>query len=280
MSGGDGVIEVFEQDAKTNIVQSSKGNQLKWKNEDTWYKADYLGYEGLAEYLVSALLEKSTLDKSEYVIYDLEKIKYKKTIYNGCKSENFLEDGWQIITLERLFKSFFDESLNKCIYQITDNGERLHFLVNQVERITGLTKFGIYMNKLFTIDALFLNEDRHTHNIAVLMNQKGDFDYCPIFDQGAGLLSDTKMDYPLGGELYELIDSCKPKTICQDFQEQLEVSEQLFGCNLKFFFTGKDVKVLLDKADHYTERERNRVEELLHEQMRKYPYLFMEVLKS
>ena len=42
----------------------------------------------------------------------------------------------------------------------------------QVERITGLKDFGIYLNKLLTIDALFVNEDRHMHNIAVLMNQK------------------------------------------------------------------------------------------------------------
>ena len=43
----------------------------------------------------------------------------------------------------------------------------------------------------------FLNEDRHTHNITVLMNGKGDYAYCPIFDNGAGLLADTTMDYPL-----------------------------------------------------------------------------------
>ena len=47
------------------------------------------------------------------------------------------------------------------------------FLVEQIERITGLKEFGKYMNKLFTLDALILNEDRHTHNIAVLMNSQG-----------------------------------------------------------------------------------------------------------
>lgn len=46
--------------------------------------------------------------------------------------------------------------------------------MNQVERITGLKDFGVYLNKLFTIDAFFLNEDRHTHNIAVLMNEKSE----------------------------------------------------------------------------------------------------------
>ena len=63
-----------------------------------------------------------------------------------------------------------------------------------IKLITQGMKVGVYMNKLLTIDALFLNEDRHTHNIAVLMNGKGDYAYCPIFDNGAGLLADTTMD--------------------------------------------------------------------------------------
>lgn len=101
------MIELFEQNIRTNDRQSSKGNQLKWENEGIWYKADYTGYEGLAEYMISNLLKKSTLDKKEFVCYDLEKIKYGTVIYNGVKSKNFLSDDWQIITLERLFKNFF-----------------------------------------------------------------------------------------------------------------------------------------------------------------------------
>ena len=55
------MIELFEQDIVTNDRQSSKGNQLKWKNKDIWYKADSIGYEGLTEYVISNLLLKSTL---------------------------------------------------------------------------------------------------------------------------------------------------------------------------------------------------------------------------
>ena len=47
--------------------------------------------------------------------------------------------------------------------------------------------FGIYMSKMLTIDALFLNEDRHTHNIAVLTNDKNEFRLAPIFDNGLSL---------------------------------------------------------------------------------------------
>jgi len=68
------MVELFEQDIRTNDRQSSKGNQLKWENNGIWYKADYTGYEGLSEYIVSGLLEKSTLLPSEYVLYNVEEI--------------------------------------------------------------------------------------------------------------------------------------------------------------------------------------------------------------
>ncbi len=269
------MIQLFEQDIKTNDRQSSKGNQLKWKNGSLWYKADYTGYEGLAEYMISHLLEKSTLASDEYVLYDIEQIKYKNTIYSGVKSNDFLKEGWQIITLERLFQSFFAQSLYSAVYKIEECEKRLTFLVEQVERITGLEGFGKYMNKLFTIDALFLNEDRHTHNIAVLMDGEGRFAYCPFFDNGAGLLADTKQDYPLNGDIYEQIEQVKAKTICREFDEQLIVSQDLYGENLKFFFTKKDVRDLLAEATGYSEEEKRRMEKVIYLQMQKYPYLFV-----
>lgn len=268
------MIELFEQDIRTNDRQSSKGNQLKWENNGIWYKADYTGYEGLAEYMISHLLKKSTLSQDEYVLYEQEEIKYRSIVYKGVKSVDFLKGDWQIITLERLFKNFFGESLYKSIYKIEKLEDRLFFLVSQVERMTGIRNFGVYINKMFTIDALFLNEDRHTHNIAVLMNSEGKFAYCPIFDNGAGLLADTTMDYPLGEDVYKLLEQVKAKTICSNFDEQLDVSEALYGNHLKFRFTSQDVKDILNSADIYTLEERNRVEEILHIQLRKYQYLF------
>lgn len=270
------MIELFEQNIRTNDRQSSKGNQLKWENDGIWYKADYIGYEGLAEYMISHLLKKSTLLKDEFVLYDLERIKYKSNIYTGVRSRNFLEEGWQLLTLERLFQNFFGQSLYRAIYDITECENRLRFIVEQVERVTGLQNFGIYLNKLFTIDAFFLNEDRHTHNIAVLMSTDGKFAYCPMFDHGAGLLSDTRMDYPLSEDVYELMKQTSAKTISQDFDEQLDVSEKLYKGNLKFFFKKQDIKELLGKVTEYSEEEKQRAETILYEQMRKYEYLFVK----
>lgn len=192
----------------------------------------------------------------------------------GIKQTIQVMKDWQIITLERLFKNFFGESLYEALYKIPEHKERLHFLVQQIERITGLQNFGIYMNKLLTIDAFFLNEDRHTHNIAVLMNGKGDYAYCPIFDNGAGLLADTTMDYPLSGDVYTLMDRVQSKTICGEFDEQLDISKTLYKTNLKFQFTKKDVTELLADAEDYSDEIRNRVEMIIFAQMRKYTYLF------
>lgn len=267
------MIELFEQDIRTNDRQSSKGNQLKWENHGIWYKADYTGYEGLAEYVVSHLLQKSTLNYEEYVLYDLEQIKYRKQIYNGVKSDNFLKEGWQIITLERLFKNFFGMSLYQSIYRIAELPDRLNFLVNQIERITGLKNYGEYICKMFTIDAMFLNEDRHTHNIAVLMNAEGKFMHCPFFDHGAGLLADTKMDYPLSGDVYQMMNDVTAKTICRDFDDQLDVAEAMWGKSISFDFNMKDVEELLDQAVEYSSEERERVKNIMRMQIRKYQYL-------
>ena len=194
----------------------------------------------------------------------------------GSGTKSIIQDmkDWQIITLERLFHNFFGESLYKSMYRIPDHEERLRFLVQQVERMTGLQNFGVYMNKLLTIDAFFLNEDRHMHNIAVLMNGKGDYAYCPIFDNGAGLLADITMDYPLTGDIYTLMENVQAKTICNAFDEQLDISESLYKMNLKFRFTKKDVTELLENAEGYSDEIRKRVETIIFAQMRKYPYLF------
>lgn len=95
------MIELYEDNVKLFDRHSSKGNQLKWERDGIWYKADYTGYEGLAEYVVSQLLKKSTLGKEEFVVYGLEQIKYKRQIFNGAKSNNFL------LHLNRFFSCYF-----------------------------------------------------------------------------------------------------------------------------------------------------------------------------
>lgn len=268
------MVELFEKDIYEYDRQSSKGNQLKWFSNHTWYKADYTGYEGFSEYIISKLFDWSTLEKKEYIHYNTEEIKHKYTIYKGCRSDNFLPAGWSLITLERLFQNMYQKSLNKAIYSISDYENRIRFLVEQTIRITGLTDFGVYISKMLTIDAFFLNEDRHTHNIAVLMDSEGNYHYCPIFDNGAALLSDTTMDYPLDVPVYDLIENVRAKTFCDSFDEQLDTVERLYGQHIQFHFNEKDVEEICAKELYYPDEIKARVKELLLSQRRKYQYLF------
>ncbi|MBP3338643.1 MAG: hypothetical protein J6L69_04505 [Lachnospiraceae bacterium] len=268
------MVELIEKDIKTNDRKSSKGNQLKWEKDGIWYKADYTGYEGLSEYMVSHLIVKSNVNEASYILYDTEKIHYKHSEYTGCKSKEFLSNDCQLITLERLFHNAYNQSLTSCIYKLESNKSRLEFIVQEIERLTGLKEFGKYMSMLMTIDALFLNEDRHLHNIAVILGPEGEYTYCPVFDNGASLLSDTTMDYPMGIDLAKLRNEAKPKTFINDFDEQLETAEMLYGQHIKFTFTKKDVDELLAHEKYYGEDVKERVKQLIYWQMQKYKYLF------
>lgn len=275
------MVELFEQDVREEARQSSKGNQLKWKKNDYWYKADYTGYEGLAEYMVSSLLEYSSLDQSEYVLYKPEEIRYGAQSYTGCRSRDFLTDPskglkgkWQMITLERLFYHNYGESLYRSIFRIRDCENRLRFLVEQMEKLTGLRGFGVYMCKLLTIDALFLNEDRHTHNIAVLWDGQEGYGYCPFFDQGASLLADTMMDYPLGQDVIMQMTKAEAKTFCRSFDEQLDAAQDLYGDQMWFHFGERQIRGLLEADSVYSKEVKQRVYTILLQQRRKYQYLF------
>ena len=268
------MIKLSSEELKENTMKSSKGNQMKWFQNNAWYKADYTGYEGLSEYAVSKLLKFSNLEKTDYTEYEWEEIEYQDYKFVGCKSNNFMPDGWQLITLERLFMNYYGESLNRSIYSIDSYENRAKFIVDQTIRMTNLHDFGVYFSQLMTIDAFFLNEDRHTHNIAVLLDEKGNYHYCPIFDNGAGLLSDTKLDYPMSRDVYSLIKKVKSKTFSTSFDEQLDVVEKLYGKNLSFSFTKKDVEDILYSNILYSKEIKDRVKDIVFEQMRRYQYLF------
>lgn len=82
------IIDLSKLEPQETLNHTSKGNQLKWKCDGYWYKADHMGYEGLAETIVSAMLAKSTI-KYPFVVYEYSQIKYKDRVYSGCKSAVF-----------------------------------------------------------------------------------------------------------------------------------------------------------------------------------------------
>lgn len=267
-------VVLNDEDRQELNRASSKGNQLKWRRDGLWFKADYTGYEGLSEFVISHLLTFSDLKPEEYVLYEPVRIRYRENDMNGVSSADFLKPGWQMITVERLCRNLTGNSLSSSLWQIGNTVDRLRFLVDSVERMTDLKGFGPYLSKVAAVDALFLNEDRHLHNLAVLMDGDGHFDYCPIFDQGAGLLADTALDYPLGKDPEEMIGRVQAKTFSSSFDEQLDACESLYGRQLTFRFTRSDAERLLSSAPRYSAEIRERVLSVILFQKRKYDYLF------
>lgn len=252
---------------------TSKGNQPKWHIENKWYKADHMGYEALAEYIVSFLLDKSNV--TDFVKYELIRINYDNKESIGCVSKNFKGKNEMLIPLEKLHRQYFGNGLANAIAKKTSVQDKITYTVDFVEKITGLQNVGIYFAVMLALDAFFLNEDRHTNNIAVLRDEKTKtYRFAPIFDNGLSLLSDTN-DYPLEDNVYDNIDKVRAKPFDISFDKQLNAAEELYGTHLKFSFTRSDIYIIMDELKCiYDERIVARVEKLLLEQMRKYQYLF------
>ena len=54
-------VKLSEKEIIESANHSSKGNQPKWCVDGIWYKADHMGYEGLAEVVISRLLKKTNI---------------------------------------------------------------------------------------------------------------------------------------------------------------------------------------------------------------------------
>lgn len=252
---------------------SSKGNQPKWRMNEKWYKADHMGYEALSEILISRLLKYSNADS--YVSYDEVKISYDGKEVPGCVSTSFQEKHELLIPFERLHRAYKGIGMAAALAKYNDTTKRVQYAVDFIQNTTGLTGVGKYITFLTELDAFFLNEDRHTNNLAVIRNDiTKEYKLCPIFDNGLSLLSDLS-DYPMGKDVYELIDRVKAKPFDVSFDAQLEAAEALYGSHLKFSFTHNDVSGLIDELRPlYDEDILRRVEAVIFEQMRKYQIFF------
>ena len=266
-------IVITNQKQYIETGHSSKGNQLKWKDGNTWYKADYMGYESLVETVVSRLLQFSNIDN--HVIYEPVQIVYHEKEIKGCKSGNFLGEREELITLEKLFRQYTGMSLAKELAYFSETKKRIAYTVDHVVNYTGLKDFGIYLTKMLEMDAFFLNEDRHTNNIAVIydMDEKS-YRHCPYFDMGLSLFADVKGDFPFNKSLADCRRAIVAKPFSGAFDEQLDVANELYGSYLAFTVTKADMVKELSKYGHIYEKEvMERVEEILRYQADKYSYM-------
>ena len=237
---------------------SSKGNQEKWRDGGRWYKLDQFGYEGLAETLISCLLEYSNIEADtpfRFVRYRMERMNVHGRDRNGCSSADFLQPGESIITLSHLFKRE-GHPLQETLTRLSSDKKRIAWLAEETAVLTGLDDFPQYLTLLFELDALFLNDDRHLNNIAVL-EKDGRFDYCPIFDNGAGLLSNVQTA-PMDIDSATLIRSAKARPFNTTFNRQVIHVRNLFGPQLHISkFSEEDLcRELEEPLSYYAQRDR------------------------
>jgi hypothetical protein len=210
------------QDAETILSTSSKGDQSKWLVGNKWIKENTRGYENMAEYVASLILDSSILPKTSFVSYVPCLIqKQDGMVVEGCYSVDF-RGHLQEVTLERLFEANFettDDILNNTRYSTED---RFHLIMEKVHQFTGLD-VSHKVAQMLAFDAFILNEDRHTNNILFLFDPKTEgWQLAPIFDHGLSLLSDVK-DYPLGVDLQILKRKVKAKPFNNSFKKQLSL---------------------------------------------------------
>lgn len=276
------IIQIEQENILTGNGHSSRGNQLKWEQDGWWYKADALGYEGLAEVVASELLKHS--NRGNFVEYEPAVVRYKDRYYRGCRSRNFKREGEELVTLEKLYRIVTGLSLAEELAHIAETGQRIAHTVNFVENVTGLRGFGRYLSELLETDAFFLNEDRHTNNIALLYDSRQNrYRLCPCFDMGLSLFADTTESFPLERSVEECYKLIKAKPFDRDFLEQMDAAAKLYGGMLQFDMSRHDIRDFVGRlkaeflpsegVEWYT-GEWNRVEETLVEQALTFSYAF------
>ena len=240
---------------------SSKGNQEKWYDEaaDRWYKLDQFGYEALTETVVSLLLERSNIEEDTpftFVRYQMERLQVHGRERTGCSSRNFLRPGQSLITVSRLLTSHLGKPLREKLTRLSSDKKRIAYLAESTADITGLDLFPQYLTLLFEVDALFCNDDRHLNNIAVI-EQGGQYSYCPIFDNGAGLLSNTQLS-PMDIAPPALLSVLQARPFNTTFTRQMNTARSLYGVQLAMprITTESIWEILQPLLEYYPRRDR------------------------
>lgn len=178
--------ESISDEYRVYTTGGSKGTQVKYVKDNFWYKEDNLGCEGDIEYLVSLILKYSSLKKTDYIVYDRGMINNKK----GCRSEDFTLNGrFVFYTLQRLYEQITGSDLYEKVKSIDGFEERRDFVL---EFFNKYYKFDLsdYFSKIFTLDLITLNEDRHFNNLGIILDiDSNRFYNAPIFDNGMSLLN-------------------------------------------------------------------------------------------
>ncbi|MDE5931992.1 MAG: hypothetical protein K2H40_05845, partial [Lachnospiraceae bacterium] len=233
-----------------------------------------------AEAVVSHLMKHSNIE--QFIEYGPITITYDGQQYRGCRSPEFKKEKEELISLERLAKSYTSFGLAQMLERITDVEERILYTVELVENLTGLEDFGVYLTSLLELDAFFLNVGRHTGNIMLLYDtEKKEYRFAPVFDMAQALFSDTKNVCPPEKGMVECYHAVTAQPFSGDFDEQLKVANKLYDKHLKFDLSAneminsvRDVLNNMQNGRAYHGAEKRRIGEIIRFQAKKYQYMF------
>lgn len=236
-----------------NAITTTKGTQPKYFKDNYYYKQNKNGNEGFVEYLVSRLLTYSTLNPSEYVIYEYCKINGKL----GCRSYDFLKPKEIFMTFNTIHRQVHGtlSSANSIWASGRDAKSRLYYILNTVDVFNEYhLDFRSYLNKLVQLDLLISNVDRHTHNFGIIVNaETGEMRLAPIFDNGLSLKTDGNSSVAactFSGSFIEQVTAfsfpVEPmfKLDFVGIEQELKNIEALYGKH-------NEISVLRDNIDKY-----------------------------
>lgn len=177
----------LSSDKAVNIDGSSEGTQLKFFCDGYWYKQD-VSREGIVEYLVSKLLTFTTLSPTDYVLYEYGKINGK----SGCRSKSFTSSGKRLITFNQIHLRLTGIRLSDKIEDYNDIDSKIKYVLGFFQTYLNVDVYP-YLQRVFTLDLITLNEDRHFNNLALLIDtadiENPKYTSAPIFDNGKSLLN-------------------------------------------------------------------------------------------
>lgn len=188
---------------------TSKGNQEKWVKDGKCYKKDQFGYESISEVLVSTL--ESCIEGFSYADYYLSSEKK----YSGCCYSELFNINGSEITLHRLLSQVVNTNV---LYEEYENEDFLNMVEGILQSEYSISAHE-YFGTICKLDSITLNDDRHTNNISFI-NRGSYFDFMPVYDNGASLLSDLRK-YPLDGAINGYIPWVSSKPFNTNFMVQV-----------------------------------------------------------
>ncbi len=182
---------------------TSDGTQMKYFSDGYWYKTNNEGEEDIVEYLVSKLLTFTDMPKDEYVVYERGLVNGKRT----CRSKTFINPDETFVTLDRMHVNITGQRLHEAIRLMKGIEESAKYVLDFFKNVINVDLFE-YFSRVFMADYITLNEDRHFHNLGVIMSMDGKYRPAPIFDNGKSLLnanSSTNYKLPIAENVKRVV---------------------------------------------------------------------------